>query len=1183
MSNRRGTFTFDAVPAPPRLGRRVAAFLAVSAIVLAITVRTAAPAEAVAGATSTVFINELHYDNVGTDTGEFVEVVAPVGTDLTGWSIVRYNGSTPSAAVVYNSPAATTSLGGVVTGPPGGYGFQVVSFAQDGLQNGGNDGVALVDPAGVVVQLLSYEGVFTAADGPAAGLTSTDIGVSEGSSTPVGHSLQLTGDGTTAAEFTWTAPAAASPGAVNAGQTFGGVTEPDAPVLNEFSLSTAGPDLEYIEIAGAAGTDYSTWTVLEISGVAESSNTPGQVIAAHPVGVTDAAGLALIDLADRPNRPLTLALVKDFTGAVGDDLDTDDDGSFDVTPWTTLGDSVSVQYAAGVPYSATVLDAAFDDATYDGVSRDFAPGGASRIPDRTGSWVRNDFDLNPIQPGTPEAGEAQNTPGSPNALVEVVATPTITKIHEIQGTGPTVAISGTVTVQALVTSLFTANDVLDGFFIQEEDADVDADPATSEGIFVFCRSACPASLAAGDLVTVVGTTSDFFGMSQISSNASGGSITVNSSGNPLPTPALITLPAPASTRAEATFESVEGMIVTVDGTLAVSEYFQLARYGELVLTLDERPFQFTHLNEPDVAGYSAFLADLATRRIILDDDNNTQNDMVSGPDFNEPYPYPVPGLSLSNFVRGGDTITDLTGVLHWSFAGQSGTDAWRIRPIPGQDYTLTPANPRTATPPAVGGSLTVASFNVLNYFTTLEVPGAVCGPANLECRGANTVEELIRQRDKIVAAMVALNADVLGLIEIENDDGASVADLVDALNAATSPGRYASIDTGPIGTDAIRQALIYQPAQVSPVGAFAILDSSVDPTYIDTRNRPALIQTFEERATGARVTVAVNHFKSKGSSCDDIGDPDLLDGQANCSQARRTAAVALANYLATDPTGSGSDNVLIIGDLNAYANEQAVTELEAAGYTDLVEAFGGSDAYSFLFDGQLGYLDHALASSALTPQVTGTATWQINADEVPLFDYNDEFQTPGEQSFERKSNALPLYAPDPYRSSDHDPVIVGLSLTPSEPVLTCGSVSGTLTELEAAGWNVIIGTDGRDHIVGTNGRDFILALGGNDVVFGRAGDDAICGGDGNDLLHGDLGNDIIDGGAGNDVIFGGFGADTLDGGPGNDRLFGGPGDDVLVGGDGADDLRGGLGTDTCDGGAGIDTADRTCESIIGVP
>ena len=230
-------------------------------------------------------------------------------------------------------------------------------------------------------------------------------------------------------------------------------------------------------------------------------------------------------------------------------------------------------------------------------------------------------------------------------------------------------------------------------------------------------------------------------------------------------------------------------------------------------------------------------------------------------------------------------------------------------------------------------------------------------------------------------------------------------------------------------------ALIYKPASVEPVGDFVILDSTVDPDFIDTRNRPALIQTFEQVGTDERFTVAVNHLKSKGSSCDiDTDDPnlpddpDLGDGQGNCPGTRTDAAQALADYLATDPTGSGDPDFLIIGDLNSYRRETPITTLVGAGYTDLIEQFVGDDAYSFVFDGQLGYLDHALATDSLKKQVTGATEWKINSDEVPLFDYNDEFADPGEASFERESAALSLYTPTPARSSDHDPLVVGLDL-----------------------------------------------------------------------------------------------------------------------------------------------------------
>ena len=608
--------------------------------------------------------------------------------------------------------------------------------------------------------------------------------------------------------------------------------------------------------------------------------------------------------------------------------------------------------------------------------------------------------------------------GSPATATE---TPELLRISEIQGSGETVAITGPVMVEAIVTSLFEQDDLLSGFFLQEEDGDRDGDPATSEGIFVYCSTACPAGLAVGDRVTVAGVAGEFGGASQI--NASAGRVRIRSSGNDLPAAVTLTLPASGSTRTEGTFENLEGMIVTFPGRLVVSEYYRLARYGELVLTHGSRPYQFTHRHMPSAAGYAAFLADLATRRIILDDGSSDHNDAIFGPQ-DEAYPYPSGGLSTTNRFRGGDSITGLTGVMHWALG------AWRIQPVPGRfDYTFTADNPRPPAPAYVGGRLRVAGFNVLNYFTTIDDGTPRCGPGGgLGCRGADSAAELGRQRDKIVAAMVAIDAHAFGVVELENDASASLAALVAGLNDAAGPGAYAYVDTGAIGSDVIKVGLIYRPARVMPAGPHAIVDSSVDATFLDTKNRPALIQTFEEVATGERFTVAVIHLKSKGSTCEELGDPDIRDGQGNCNGIRTAAAEALARYLATDPTASGDPDVLIIGDLNAYAREDPIRALEAAGYTDLIRRFVGTDAYGYLFDGQLGYLDYALASPSMLRQVTGVTGWYINADEPPLLDYNDVVRDPGERGYERKSTALPTYEANAFRSSDHDPVIVGVQL-----------------------------------------------------------------------------------------------------------------------------------------------------------
>jgi hypothetical protein len=237
-------------------------------------------------------------------------------------------------------------------------------------------------------------------------------------------------------------------------------------------------------------------------------------------------------------------------------------------------------------------------------------------------------------------------------------------------------------------------------------------------------------------------------------------------------------------------------------------------------------------------------------------------------------------------------------------------------------------------------------------------------------------------------------------------------------------GTYDYVATGAFGLDPIRVAFIYKPATVSLVGDYAVLDeqSFTNPFgYVDDdtgelvdKNRPALAQTFMDNYTGGSFTAVVNHFKSKGSSCAP-GDDDPEAG--SCNLTRTVGAQELLNWLATDPTGSGDPNFLIIGDLNAYDKEDPIDELILGGYADLVKQYQGEYAYSYVFDGQLGYLDYALANSTLMDEVTGTTIWHINTDEPDLIDYDTSYKKDAQDA---------IYAPDAYRSSDHDPVIVGL-------------------------------------------------------------------------------------------------------------------------------------------------------------
>ncbi|HKH45238.1 MAG TPA: ExeM/NucH family extracellular endonuclease [Thermoanaerobaculia bacterium] len=616
-----------------------------------------------------------------------------------------------------------------------------------------------------------------------------------------------------------------------------------------------------------------------------------------------------------------------------------------------------------------------------------------------------------------------------------------TPIYAIQGSGASAAITGNVSTKGVVVGDFEGTAAASGFYLQDLTGDGDA--ATSDGIFVFSGSSNLVSV--GQVVRVTGFARERFNLTTIngsnSNTAAVPAANIVQCGTGSVAPADVTLPF-----ANANFpERYEGMLVRFPQALVIAEYFNYDRFGEIVLAQplagETRPFTGTAIDEPGPAANARTAAN-ALSRITLDDAQSAQNPSTLR------HPNGLP-FSLSNLFRGGDTVANAIGVLGYDF------NLYRIIPTGPADYTAT--NPRPASPEPVGGTIRVAAMNTLNFFVTADYPTGdpldnKCGPANnQECRGwdSDQVDELTRQRDKLLTALAGLDADVIGLNELENSTG------VEPMASITSglPG-YAYINTGAIGTDAIKVGLIYRPAVVTPVGAFQLLTSAVDPRFIDTKSRPSLAQTFEVNATGARFTVAINHFKSKGSACDDVGDPDLLDGQGNCSQTRRAAAEALVDWLATDPTGSGDPDFLILGDLNSYAKEDTLDEIRAGSddtagtnddFTNLIDQFHGAFAYSYTFDGQAGYLDHALASTSLSGQVTGAADWHINSDEPDVLDYDTTFKPPAQDA---------LYEVNPYRTSDHDAVVVGL-VPNAPPTVDAGgpysAPEGGSTTLTASG------------------------------------------------------------------------------------------------------------------------------------
>jgi uncharacterized protein len=585
-------------------------------------------------------------------------------------------------------------------------------------------------------------------------------------------------------------------------------------------------------------------------------------------------------------------------------------------------------------------------------------------------------------------------------------------IADVQGDSAASPLEGrTVTIAGVVTGDFQDKDAdvsnnLGGFFVQAEFPDAKA--MTSEGVFVFDDNEPLVDVAVGDLVSVTGVVKEYYGETQIAAS----SVTVIGVGSVTAT--NIMLPASGVTnnsdgQAIADLEMYEGMLVRFEQTLTVSGLYSIERFGEVTLSVGGRLVTFANGNSPGVDEYAAHLAANAARSIVLDDGRRGQNGV--------PVRYLHSVDSPDEPVRVGSTAAGLTGVLRYSRgSGGNGTETWRLMAT--VDPVFLADNPRPGAPD-IDGELRIASFNARNFFSTIDSGQDICGPsAGSNCRGADSEEELVRQLAKTTTALSMIDADVVGLIELENNASESLQSIVDSLNATMGPDTYSFVDTGLIGSDAIKNGFIYKPATATPSGPHKIITSQIDERFVDGRNRPTLAQSFVQNSNGAKLTIVVNHLKSKGSSCERDDDPNVGDGQSNCNQTRTAAAKAIADWLKTDPTGSNDPDFLIIGDLNADIKEDPLTAFANAGFINLAEVSRDAAFYSYIFRAQSGALDHALISKSLLPQVAETIEWHINADEAPIHDYN----------LERDRDASIFDGASPYRSSDHDPIIIGLNL-----------------------------------------------------------------------------------------------------------------------------------------------------------
>ena len=937
--------------------------------------------------------------------------------------------------------------------------------------------VSLSSPApigGVTFDIATADGTATVADNDYVAKTLTAQTIPDGTSNYT-FTVTVNGDATFEPNQTVLVNVTNVTGAtVLDGQGSGTIVNDDAaptPVINEIDSDQTGTDgAGFIELFGAANTSLTGYTLVLYNGSNDQSYRAFDLDGFS----LDANGYFVLGNSGVPNVDFSAGITGDFlqNGADAVALYLGDATAFPNGTAVTAANLIdAVVYENNNPDDRGLIDVLTPGQAQ--VNENERSQGATQSLQRVTDGAGGPFN-------TTAFGQAAPTPGAANLIPATpLASATVTHlIHDVQGAGASspLAAGTIVTIEGIVVGDLQTGDSAvprspNGFYLEEDTADGALSPLTSEGIFVFGGNT---DVHEGDRVRITGTVSEFFGMTEVS--VTGVTIAqANAMTDLSPLRVDIDLPTAGTTLNQNNdfqpdLEAYEGMLVRIPETLTITEQFNLDRFNEIKLSADGRLETYTNEFEPSVSGYAAYLQQIGARTITYDDGQNTQNESVNlldgfDPDDDATGPSAVfpgePGYTTASAYRMGDTVNGLTGVLDYQFAGDaSNGSTWRIRAVNDGDNSFVHSNPREATPPDVGGTLKVGSFNVLNFFRTLDTSASATTAIGLEPRGANNAAEFQRQADKLVNFIATVDADVLGLTELENEfqpgnPGNAIEYIVTQLNARLGAGTYDWINPGSqldngqfFGGDAIAVGFIYKPSKVSVTFGTTIQrldDADLDAAFLSqstighvfngvNTSRAVLAVTFHETATNEDFTAVINHFKSKSGNGTGA-DADQLDGQGAWQSQRELAAQALTQWIATHPTGTTDNDVLMLGDFNAYLKEDAVDLIEAGGFHNLAEE-RITDPYSFVFDAQAGALDHAFASNTLNGQVTGVAEWHTNADEADALDYNLDFDR-DPRVFDANSTA---------RESDHDPVLVGLALTSAltTQVVVSGQASFTL-------------------------------------------------------------------------------------------------------------------------------------------
>jgi predicted extracellular nuclease len=673
---------------------------------------------------------------------------------------------------------------------------------------------------------------------------------------------------------------------------------------------------------------------------------------------------------------------------------------------------------------------------------------------------------------TVTATDSTGANGSATFTFQVTAPPTVLSIAAIQGTDTdTSPYAGqTVTTEGVVTADYRTGG-FNGFFLETGGAGGtaadDATPGASDGIFVF-GSISAGQVSIGESIRVTGTVQEFQGETEI------GSPTVTELATPLPAVVPDVIPW-SGLATDAQKEAHEGELMAPQGDFTVSDNFDANFFGSLTLAAGDTPLrQPTDAGAAGSAQAQAVAADNAARMVTLDD-GASLSFSPTGANANTPLPW----LTATNTASVGAKVTfHAPVILEWRFSLWNFQPAQQVTGDGAGVATFTDTRTGNQQPANVGGSVRLATFNVENYFpmtgqryvaaglgtctyfndragnhigvNTCTGTDGSAGP-----RGAADDANFQRQQSKIVTGINRLTASIVSLEEVENSGkfgeprDTALAGLVDALNAAAGSNVWAYVPSPsadklpPLDQqDVIRTAFIYKPADVALVGPSTVLTGDSDPGEPFSIAREPLAQGFKKAgATDADAFLVVaNHWKSKGADANPLYDGDTEDTSSpavdqGAFNATRVHEAQDVNAFATQVAASlGTNRIFLVGDFNAYTQEDPLQALYGAGYTDLGSTLDPSEQ-TYSFNSLEGSLDHVLANAAARGLVTGADVWQINAQEAVGYAY----------SRYNYNVTLLFNGSDPFAASDHDPVVVGLNppVTPVAPAWSATKIYNT--------------------------------------------------------------------------------------------------------------------------------------------